>query len=80
MKQPICIFPYSGTGKEALDCFNENQYCDAFISDDENYIGKSYCGIPIISKLDLGPNKNISLVHGSPTSFLKREQVIKEFK
>lgn len=80
MEQDLLIFPYSGTGKECLDCLNEHQQCIGFISDDTNLIGTNYQGIPIYSKeaFSLFKDAGILLVHGSPASFVKRPEIIEQ--
>lgn len=74
----MLIFPYSGTAIEALDCL-ENQYeCVGFVSDDQEQIGKESFGIKIYSRdiFNIDKESKILMVHGSPTSFLNRPQVI----
>ena len=79
---PIYIFPFCGTGKEVLDCLDKFNLCKGFITDDENWIGKNYDGIPIYSleKLSEIHNEELVLVHGSPNSYLKRKEITDKFK
>lgn len=82
--EEIIIFPYSGTGIEALDCLNEKQVCIGFVSDDENMIGKKYRNIAIYSREILGHknfvNKKVIAVHGSPNSFQDRKRIIESLQ
>ncbi len=82
MKEEILIFPYSGTAIEALDCLSENQKCIGFISDDVNFIGKTYFGITVYDRaaLNIFSEAKVLAVNGSPTSFLKRKEVIDGLK
>jgi acetyltransferase EpsM len=78
LKTPLLIFPYSGTAIEALDCLGDQYECVGFVSDDQEQIGKESLGIKIYSRdiFDIDKESKILLVHGSPTSFLKRPQII----
>jgi sugar O-acyltransferase (sialic acid O-acetyltransferase NeuD family) len=80
--EEIIIFPYSGTAIEALDCLNDNQKCIGFVSDDDNVIGKSFFGIEVYSRtiFDKHPNARVLAVNGSPTSYLKRKEIIDSLK
>jgi sugar O-acyltransferase (sialic acid O-acetyltransferase NeuD family) len=80
--EDIIIFPYSGTAIEALDCLNGNQRCVGFISDDENLIGKSFFGIEVYSReiLIKLTKAKVLAVNGSPTSYLKRKEIIDSLK
>jgi sugar O-acyltransferase (sialic acid O-acetyltransferase NeuD family) len=74
----LMIFPFSGTGIEALDCLGDEWSCTGFISDDPQWIGKNYFGIPIYdrSRLLTDNETYVLAVPGSPDSFLKREEII----
>lgn len=76
----LIIFPYSGTGKEVLDCIHNNETV-LFISDDNTNIGKKIHGVEIKtrSSIDLYPNAKIILVHGSAQNHLKRNNIIEGF-
>ncbi|GAE64700.1 acetyltransferase [Chryseobacterium indologenes] len=77
-KEEILIFPYSGTGIEALDCLSDDQCCIGFISDDISIIGTEQYGITIYSReaFQKFPGAKILAVNGSPVSFKKRKQII----
>jgi sugar O-acyltransferase (sialic acid O-acetyltransferase NeuD family) len=78
IKKKLLIFPYSGTGIEALDCLGEEHECIGFISDDENIIGKSFFGVKVFGreKIYAEIDAFVLAVIGSPTSFLKRKMII----
>ena len=80
--QDLLIFPFSGTAIEALDCLNDDWNCIGFISDDESMIGMKVYDIPIYDRkaFDLFPDAKVLAVHGSPNSYLKREDIIKSLK
>jgi sugar O-acyltransferase (sialic acid O-acetyltransferase NeuD family) len=80
--EEIIIFPYSGTAIEALDCLNDNQKCIGFVSDDDNVIGKYFFGVEVCSRaiFDKFPNAKVLAVNGSPTSYLKRKEIIDSLK
>jgi sugar O-acyltransferase (sialic acid O-acetyltransferase NeuD family) len=80
--EEIIIFPYSGTAIEALDCLNDNQKCIGFVSDDELVIGKFFFGIEVYSRaiFDKFTNAKVLAVNGSPTSYLKRKEIIDSLK
>ncbi|NIF04289.1 acetyltransferase [Chryseobacterium sp. Tr-659] len=77
-KEEILIFPYSGTGIEALDCLSAEQCCIGFISDDPAVIGTEQYGITIYSReaFQKFPEAKVLAVNGSPASFKKRKQII----
>lgn len=74
----LLIFPYSGTGIEALGCLGDKFTCVGFISDDKNLIGLRKFGIEIFDReaLKAFSNASILAVNGSPDSFLKRKIII----
>jgi len=76
--QKILIFPYSGTGTEALDCLDENWLCLGFVSDDPNVIGTRKFGMEIYSRdaFTKFPEAKVLAVHGSASSFQNRQQVL----
>src|SRR5688572_16125947 len=76
--EDLLIFPYSGTAIEALDCLDDNWNCRGFISDDEAVIGKDYFGIKVYGReaFETFSDAKVLAVHGSPTSFLKREAIL----
>ncbi len=78
MKEDILIFPYSGTGIEALDCLGESFNCVGFISDDLNQIGKSYNNYKIFDRkiIQNYNDSKIIAVHGSPNSYLRRKEIL----
>ncbi len=80
--EEIIIFPYSGTAIEALDCLQDNQKCIGFVSDDEQIIGKSFFGVEVYDRTIFNklPNAKILAVHGSPSSYLKRKEIIDALK
>jgi sugar O-acyltransferase (sialic acid O-acetyltransferase NeuD family) len=75
--QDLLIFPYSGTAIEALDCLGEKWKCVGFISDESSLVGKSAFGIEIYDRNALPnfPAAKILTVHGSPSSYRKREEI-----
>ncbi|WP_288443353.1 acetyltransferase [uncultured Chryseobacterium sp.] len=77
-KEEILIFPYSGTGIEALDCLSEEQCCIGFISDNPSMIGTEQYGIKIYSReaFQEFPEAKVLAVNGSPDSYKKRKQII----
>jgi|SRR5688572_22130462 len=76
----LLIFPFSGTAIEALDCLSNDWNCRGFISDDEAAIGKEYFGIKVYGReaFETFPDAKVLAVHGSPTSFLKREAILND--
>lgn len=74
----LLIFPYSGTGIEALDCLGDKFKCIGFVSDDKSMIGLREFGIEIFNReaLERFSNALVLAVHGSPISFLKRKIII----
>ncbi len=74
------IFPYSGSGLEVLDAIKDNTKV-AFISDDHDLIGSNKYGINIYNRNEIlkHPRAKLILVHGSASSFSKREEIIKGF-
>jgi len=80
--EEILIFPFSGTAIEALDCFSEHQNCIGFISDDVNLIGKIFYGVKVYNRTAFTkfPQAKVLAVNGSPTSFLRRKEIIDSLK
>jgi sugar O-acyltransferase (sialic acid O-acetyltransferase NeuD family) len=80
MKRKLLIFPYSGTAIEALDCIGGDFNCIGFVSDDINKIGSTYCGIKVFNRsiIDKEFDALILAVHGSPSSFKKRQEILDE--
>jgi acetyltransferase EpsM len=76
--QELLIFPYSGTGVEALDCLGDKFKCIGFISDDKNVIGTKQLGIEIFTReaLEKFPAALVLAVPGGPESFIKRKSII----
>ena len=74
----LLIFPYSGTGIEALDCLGDKFKCIGFVTDEQNAIGTEKMGIPVYSREAFlhFPAAWVIAVPGSPQSFLTREKVI----
>lgn len=81
-KEEILIFPYSGTGIEALDCLCDHQSCIGFISDDTSIIGTEQYGIKVYSREAFTnfPNAKIIAVNGSPASYKMRKQIIDDLE
>ncbi|MFZ4930008.1 acetyltransferase [Chryseobacterium sp. Mn2064] len=77
-KEEILIFPYSGTGIEALDCLSAEQCCIGFISDDISIIGTEQYGIKVYGREAFQdfPEAKVLAVNGSPASYKKRKQII----
>lgn len=82
MNEEILIFPYSGTAIEALDCLSEHQICVGFISDDISFIGNFFFGVNVYDRSAFNnfPEAKVLAVNGSPTSFLKRKEIIDSLK
>jgi len=76
----LLIFPYSGTGIEALDCLGEEWNCIGFISDDKSSVGNSFCGVEIFdrSAFEKFPEAKVLAIHGSPLSFKMRPKIMAE--
>ena len=76
--EDILIFPYSGTAVEALDCLDTQWNCVGFISDDVEVIGTKKFGIEIFRRDGFKKFRNarVLAVHGSPASFLQREDIL----
>ena len=76
--QQLLIFPYSGTGMEALDCLGDKFKCIGFISDDKTMIGLRKFGLEIFDREALRrfSKADVLAVPGSPESFLKRKMII----
>jgi sugar O-acyltransferase (sialic acid O-acetyltransferase NeuD family) len=81
-KEEILIFPYSGTGIEALDCLSETQSCIGFISDDTSIIGSEQYGVKVYGReaFEIFPDAKVLAVNGSPVSFKKRKPIIDGLK
>lgn len=79
-KEEILIFPFSGTGIEALDCLSKDQCCIGFISDDETLIGTKQFGIQVFGRdaFQKFSNAKIVAVNGSPSSYLLRKSIIED--
>lgn len=77
--QELLIFPYSGTAIEALDCLGNEWKCVGFISDDPKVIGEIKNGVEVFGRGIIGEhiNAKILAVHGSPSSFLQREDILR---
>jgi sugar O-acyltransferase (sialic acid O-acetyltransferase NeuD family) len=75
--QDLLIFPYSGTAIETLDCLGEKWKCVGFISDESSLVGKTVFGIEIYDRRALQnfPTAKVLTVHGSPSSYRKREEI-----
>lgn len=78
--QTLLIFPFSGTGVEALDCLGDTWSCIGFVSDDPARIGTSFNGIPIFSRAAFYqyPEAHVLAVHGSAHSFAQRDVIIQQ--
>lgn len=74
----LLIFPFSGTGLEALDCLGNEYNCIGFVTDDQKLIGTEKFGIPILGRNAFSdfPNAQVIAVPGSPVSFLHRVDII----
>lgn len=74
----LLIFPYSGTGIEALDCLRDEWNCIGFISDDQLSVGNSYNGLEIFDRKAFTkfPGAKVLAVHGSPVSFKMRPEIM----
>ncbi len=80
--EDLLIFPYSGTAIEALDCLGGQWNCVGFISDDENVVGKEFFEVKVYSRQALNdfPGAKVLAVHGSPSSFLKRQNILESLE
>jgi len=74
----LLIFPYSGTAIEALDCLGDKWRCIGFMSDDPNIIGRKVYGIEVYDRSALAKfaSAKVLAVHGSPSSYLKRSEIL----
>lgn len=80
--EKILIFPFSGTGIEALDCLDEKWLCLGFVSDDPHVIGTRKYGMEIYDRTAFTkfPTAKVLAVHGSASSFRTRQQVLSSLK
>lgn len=78
-KTKILLFPYNGNAIEAVDCLDDDYELLGFIDDMEEKQGKVENGFRIFSRdiLDKYPEAKVLAVPGSPTSYLRREAIIK---
>jgi len=81
-KKQLLIFPLSPTAIEALDCLGNEWDCVGLITDDAKQVGTKKFGYPIFDRSIIEKKKDARLlmVHGSPNSFLKRKEIIHQFK
>ncbi len=76
----LYIFPYSGSGLEALDCLEDHSNV-VFVSDNPDHIDQHFHGVPVISgdefkKID---SPHLISVHGSAASYQNRLELINRF-
>lgn len=76
--EQVLIFPYSGNGKEALECLSDQQEFIAFIHDDISLHGNDAHGNPIGGRelLLQYPQAKVVAVPGSAKSFTQRQSII----
>jgi acetyltransferase EpsM len=76
--QDLLLFPYSGTALEAIDCLGDQWNCVGFISDNKQFIGQEHAGIKIFDRSAIYNfiDAKVLAVHGSPSSYLKRSQIL----
>mgnify|MGYP001225935078 CR=1 FL=1 len=75
----IVFFPYNGNSIEGFDNLKVDQTAVAFVDDSEEYKGKSYCDIPILTREEVKSRfSDIKWVAspGSPESYFKRKDII----
>lgn len=89
MSKKLLLFPFGGNAREALlSIFAINKIkrewdIVGFIDDDQSHHGKSSCGIKVIGGrviLKDIPDAFVLAVPGSPTSYLKRKDIISSLK
>ena len=81
MKTRLLIFPYSGTGLEAMDCLGDVFAFLGFIDDDPSKQAAGAGEYPVLSReaISLYPDAQVLLVPGSPANYSKREALIAGF-
>lgn len=82
MKTKLLIFPFNGNGLEALGCLSDDFEFIGFVDDEIKKQGKQNLGFTVFSRkaIDNYPAAKILAVPGSPTTFLKRRQIIEDLK
>jgi sugar O-acyltransferase (sialic acid O-acetyltransferase NeuD family) len=80
-RKKLLIFPYSGTGLEALDAISDEYDLLGFIDDDPGKQGTGSHGWRVHDRsvLQSYTDSLVLLVPGSPTSYLHREELISSF-
>jgi sugar O-acyltransferase (sialic acid O-acetyltransferase NeuD family) len=85
MSKKLLLFPYGGNARESLlSVFAVNEIQEewnivGFIDDDPSQYGKDCCGIKVIGGRDMLkeiPDAFVLAVPGSPTSYLRRKDII----
>jgi len=76
--EDLLLFPFSGTAMEALDCLGTEWNPAGFISDDAALQGTTAFGIPVYdrSAFERFAAAKVLAVHGSPSSYRRREAII----
>lgn len=81
-RKKLLIFPYSGTGVEALNAISGEYDLLGFIDDDPGKQGAGSHGWPVYGRsvLQSHMDSSILIVPGSSASYLRREELISSFK
>lgn len=79
MKTKLLIFPFSGSGFEALDCLTDRFECIGFVDDDTEKQGRNnQFGIEVFDRQAFSRYKDamVLAVPGSPVSYTTRDKLI----
>ncbi|MFO7656114.1 MAG: hypothetical protein R6W78_03540 [Bacteroidales bacterium] len=79
MKSKLLIFPFSGSGFEALDCLTDRFECIGFVDDDTEKQGRNnQFGIEVFDRQAFSRYKDamVLAVPGSPVSYTNRDKLI----
>jgi sugar O-acyltransferase (sialic acid O-acetyltransferase NeuD family) len=76
--QKVLIFPCNGNGIEALCCIPPDMQVIGFVDDTLEKQGTSVFGVKVYSRdaFKLFPDAQVLAVPGSPTSFMRRAEII----
>lgn len=76
--EPLFIFPFNGTGLEALDCLGDRYRLVAFIDDTPEKQGRSPRGYEVLGRQAFAhtPKTAVLAVPGSPISYRHRRTII----
>lgn len=76
--QPLLIFPFNGSGLEAINCLGETYRLIGFVDDMLEKQGRSSTGHAVFSRagFDEHPEASVLAVPGGPQSYRSRRQAI----